>query len=472
MAIFLKLLSLLSATATVAFRTTTTGCACLKTWTAQNGITVNDYCGNPDNDPGGEWCFTECNFGDSRCGREGWGYCAPAGSRESSTSTCTASSIGSTFCSPSSCSSSLVNGVQFGCCCSGPHQGSYCLECAVGSCNLRDAPVSPAYTPPPPFTSPPPSVRPPPPTTTPTSTASSPPPVSLCQAPVGSFCCDDDPAKPNYVCGAGSSCGRGVCVPAGSILCGCSGQHYCPAGHTCCGSTCCPTTKFCGGDENSCSCSSEAFPRPKDELNCGTTVGSFCNQVAGGVNVEDCFPADAKVTLSNGTIVRIDSLRNGDTMLAATVDGRLSSDEVTLFSIAMPKAVAPFISLSTSNATLKLTPEHHLPVGPTCCNSLKKAKDVVVGDVVWTAQTQEISSTIVTRKSVVNGVGLHSPVLMNGGFPIVDGLVTSFDSIEQVSLARKGLSSVVGACTASGTCKLFRNLFFGGDEKYIIPKPL
>ena len=164
-------------------------------------------------------------------------------------------------------------------------------------------------------------------------------------------------------------------------------------------------------------------------------------------------------------------MTKGDTIVAATLDGAVANDEVTLLSIALPERTAPFISLSTANATLRLTSEHHLPVGPTCCDSVKKAKDVVKGDVVWTANIKAISSMVITEVSVANGVGLHSPVLMNGGFPIVDGFVTSFDSLEKVKLARKGLSSVLAACTASGTCELFRNLFFGGDDKYVVPKP-
>ena len=81
---------------------------------------------------------------------------------------------------------------------------------------------------------------------------------SSCQAGTGSFCCEDDPTNPNYVCSAGTSCGRGICVPAGSTLCGCTGQNFCAAGTTCCGETCCSTTSFCGGDATSCSCSSNA----------------------------------------------------------------------------------------------------------------------------------------------------------------------------------------------------------------------
>ena len=36
-----------------------------------------------------------------------------------------------------------------------------------------------------------------------------------------------------------------------------------------------------------------------------------------------------------------------------------------------------------ANATLTLTPGHHVPVGPACCSTLKLAKDVKIGDTVW-----------------------------------------------------------------------------------------
>jgi hypothetical protein len=128
--------------------------------------------------------------------------------------------------------------------------------------HIPPPPPSPPPRPPPPHSHSPLSVSPPP------APAGS---SSLCQAPVGSYCCYDDPARPNYVCSAGFSCGRGVCVPAGSVLCGCSGQTYCLAGSKCCGSTCCPIGQWCGGDENSCACSRDAFPQPRDDLHCGST---------------------------------------------------------------------------------------------------------------------------------------------------------------------------------------------------------
>lgn len=58
-------------------RFTWDGCPCMQRWRliGFEGVHVSNYCGNPDNDPGGEWCFVV----DSACQpRINWGFCAPA----------------------------------------------------------------------------------------------------------------------------------------------------------------------------------------------------------------------------------------------------------------------------------------------------------------------------------------------------------------------------------------------------------
>jgi hypothetical protein len=181
-----------------------------------------------------------------------------------------------------------------------------------------------------------------------------------------------------------------------------------------------------------------------------------------------CFPSSATVTMSSGASVLIDTLKEGDSVLASTIDGVITHDTVTLLSIAKPDATASFVSLSTSsNLTLSLTAGHHLPVGTTCCAQLKKAQDIKLGETVWTAQAGSIRPTVITNKLITHSKGLHSPVLMAGGFPIVDGFITAFDSINKVALAKKGLSSILTACQATGTCALFRDLFFDKDGEYV-----
>ena len=58
-------------------RKTTAGCTCLQSWQSA-GQTIGDYCGNPDNDSGGEWCFVvqaERTANGGSCNT--WGTCAP-----------------------------------------------------------------------------------------------------------------------------------------------------------------------------------------------------------------------------------------------------------------------------------------------------------------------------------------------------------------------------------------------------------
>jgi len=187
--------------------------------------------------------------------------------------------------------------------------------------------------------------------------------------------------------------------------------------------------------------------------------------------IEDdpCLPSTAIVTLADGsTTTTVDALKEGDAIMAATADGQVMTDTVTLFSIAKPEVQATFINITTTgNVSLLLTAEHHLPVGAMCCSILQKAKDVGVGDMVWSMQAHTIVAQKVVEISKSVEQGLHSPVLTNGGFPVVNGLITSFDAIEKVTLAKYGLAPLLKACKATGTCESVRDLFLGDDRKYM-----
>ena len=113
-------------------------------------------------------------------------------------------------------------------------------------------------------------------------------------------------------------------------------------------------------------------------------------------------------------------------------------------------------------------------MGPSCCGTLKQAKDIAVGEIVWAfpaniapaasdAGTAEAAGgallrMVVTARATTTGRGLHSPVLSHGSYPVVDGLVTSFDSARAVSLASYGLPWLLWACKATSSCELVRKL--------------
>jgi len=209
---------------------------------------------------------------------------------------------------------------------------------------------------------------------------------------------------------------------------------------------------------------------------CNTIFGQGCAGAASHVKFScgdhttsgnPCFPSSSRATLANGKSVRLDALKEGDKIVAAAADGSVTTGTVSLLSIAKPGAEATFVNLTTSaGKSITLTAGHHLPVGPTCCESLKKAKDVTVGETVWAEAADAASRTTVASIAHVTARGLHSPVLTNGGFPIIDGIVTSFDSIDKVTLAKHGLASLLTMCKATGTCETFRDLFLGDGSEF------
>ena len=148
---------------------------------------------------------------------------------------------------------------------------------------------------------------------------------------------------------------------------------------------------------------------------------------------DPCFPSSATVTKADGLIARLDALKEGDKILATDEHGKLTTDTVSLLSIAKPEAQASFVALTTAaNTTLTLTAGHHVPVGASCCSTLKLAKDVKVGDTVWAVVRggfpfKKTVATTVTSIATTEGKGLHSPVLTQGGFPVVNGIITAFD---------------------------------------------
>ena len=88
-------------------------------------------------------------------------------------------------------------------------------------------------------------------------------------------CCKDAPSGVEYVCGITDSCGRGVCVPTTSSLCGCSGTQYCGITTSCCGDTCCDMFSKCTGSAGSCSCTSNTLA-PAADSQCGATLRAAC----------------------------------------------------------------------------------------------------------------------------------------------------------------------------------------------------
>ena len=195
-----------------------------------------------------------------------------------------------------------------------------------------------------------------------------------------------------------------------------------------------------------------------------------------------CFPSEALVTMADGTPRRLDELRAGDSIVAASAHGTLTTDTVSTLSLADADVQGTtFVVLTTaSGRNLTLTPTHHVPVGAACCADLKQAKDIAVGETVYelamsTSKTifdqpgEAVSGSVAVRSTQVKKIGtatkpgLHSPVLSHSTMPIVNGVVTSFDELHNVRLASYGLPLL----EAAGLTATFRDAFLGSHRKYI-----
>ncbi|KOO26403.1 hypothetical protein Ctob_010105 [Chrysochromulina tobinii] len=180
-----------------------------------------------------------------------------------------------------------------------------------------------------------------------------------------------------------------------------------------------------------------------------------------------CFPSEALITMADGTPRPLSALRAGDAIIAASADGTLTTDTVSLLSLADADVQGTtFVVLTTaSGRSLTLTPTHHVPVGAACCADLKQAKDIAVGETVYEAVSSSaaVSATQVKEIGTATKPGLHSPVLSHGTMPIVNGVATSFDELHNVRLASYGLPLL----EAVGLTATFRDAFLGAHRKYI-----
>ena len=171
-----------------------------------------------------------------------------------------------------------------------------------------------------------------------------------------------------------------------------------------------------------------------------------------------CFPSSALVTHDDGRTTRIDELQAGDRILAARTNGSLGFDTVSRFSIAQKDVRAAFVTLTAGYRTITLTSTHHLPVGSAM--ALKQAGDVMAGETIWLADAvaASLGAQIVTAVEVSIESGLHNPLLIRGGRPIVDGVATSFDIEAIVAVAALAVPMTESICVATGTCDVTRKL--------------
>lgn len=188
-----------------------------------------------------------------------------------------------------------------------------------------------------------------------------------------------------------------------------------------------------------------------------------------------CFPSSSVVMRQDGSKLRMDMLKEGDVILTTDLQGNVSADTVSMLSLShRSKAPHSFLRLTTSkNVSLTLTEGHHVPTGEECCSTMKRAEFLKIGDSLWIVSgktTSRAEQDDIQRIEVVHGMGLHSPVPSHGRLPIVDGVVTSYDSIDVVHMATHMLYPFLSACKSTGTCDIVRDTIFHRErDSYISP---
>ena len=167
---------------------------------------------------------------------------------------------------------------------------------------------------------------------------------------------------------------------------------------------------------------------------------------------DPCFPGDVTVTKDTGQVVRIDSLKAGDAILAVTHDGRRVVDRVSPLSIVNASgsdllairtsgiSAAPWDAMRppgvkrdawnamrpSGNGRLHLTASHRVATGDLCCDRLVAAANLSRGDVLWMdAGDRIVPATVSNVATERRKTSLYSPVLERGSLPLVNAMVTS-----------------------------------------------
>ena len=133
------------------------------------------------------------------------------------------------------------------------------------------------------------------------------------------------------------------------------------------------------------------------------------------MNKASCFPSDALVTVRKGGAteeVAMCDLEIGDEVLTA---GGIFTP-IYFFGHRNPFETSEYVNLLTKSATIRLSPEHYIPVGDTTL----AGRQVVIGDKIWVKGKLEP----VLEIKITTEVGQYNPYTMENTL-IVDGVLAS-----------------------------------------------
>lgn len=180
---------------------------------------------------------------------------------------------------------------------------------------------------------------------------------------------------------------------------------------------------------------------------------------ASGSENGECFPADARIALADGSQVEMRALSAGHTVRVHALRRDMSS-RIFLFTHRAPHGVHEFVRLQTAHGhVLRLSAGHYLYVR----GRLRAARAVRVGDVLQTIT----GLSRVKRVSRVRAAGLYAPHSMHGDL-VVDGvLVSTYSTALHPRWAHALLAPVRLVAQMGGVVEPLGGLLYNGADHLV-----
>ncbi|XP_071847796.1 uncharacterized protein [Apostichopus japonicus] len=161
-----------------------------------------------------------------------------------------------------------------------------------------------------------------------------------------------------------------------------------------------------------------------------------CKKEAG-----ECFAGSTEVTIKERGIAKISNVRVDDEILVFDKNGLLFYDKVYLISHAREDENITFVRLQTSSSKdLRISPGHLLPVGSLGSNVA--AKDVSLGNVIFTLQDGVMMPDKVTSVTYELCRGAYCPMTMDGTIVVNDVATSCYTTFFPSPLAHALLSPI------------------------------
>ncbi|XP_071848145.1 uncharacterized protein [Apostichopus japonicus] len=157
--------------------------------------------------------------------------------------------------------------------------------------------------------------------------------------------------------------------------------------------------------------------------------------------VGTCFAGSTEVRLKERGIVKISNVRVNDEILVFDENSNLFYDKVYLISHAREDENITFVRLQTSSEKdLHISPGHMLPVGSLGSNVA--AKDVSLGNVIFTLQDGVMMPDKVTSVTYELRRGAYCPMTMHGTIVVNDVAASCYTTFFPSPLAHALLSPI------------------------------